>query len=48
MTMASMLVGFAMSRRMHGMMASAVSLMHAVMMGMMAVVVNGTVCAMGA
>lgn len=48
MTAMPFVMAFAMSRRMHGMMASAVSLMHAVMMGMMAVMVNGTVRAMGA
>ena len=47
-SVAAMLGVLPVSRRMHGMMASAVFLMHAVMMGMVAVVATGTVCAMGA
>lgn len=47
-TMAAMSVVLPVSWRMSGMMASAMFLMHAIMMGMMAVMVSGAVAAMGA
>ncbi|MXX10044.1 MAG: hypothetical protein F4142_06885 [Nitrospira sp. SB0675_bin_23] len=38
----------AVSRGVHGMVASAVFFMHSILMGMMAVMMHGAVCAMGA